>query len=153
MRARDLMSYPALTCHVNDPLTVPANLMWDHDCGIVPVVNDEGKLTSVITDRDICMAAYTQGRALSDLLVNAAMSGHVITATADVSVEDVERLMAQHQVRRIPIVDADGKPIGIVSMADVAIAAAQPGTHLREGRLVATLASIERPRHSSKEAA
>lgn len=153
MRARELMSYPVFTCHVNDPLTVPASLMWEHDCGVIPVVNDEGKLTSIITDRDICMAAFTQGRPLYELLVNAAMSGHVITATADQSVEDVERLMAEHQVRRIPVVDADGMPIGIVSTADLAITAAKPGSHVREERLVATLASIDRPRNPSKEAA
>lgn len=153
MRARDLMTYPVLTCHVNDPLTVPASLMWNHDCGVVPVVNDEGKLTSIITDRDICMAAYTQGRPIGDLLVNSAMSTHAITATADASAEDLERLMAQHQVRRIPIVDGDGKPIGLVSMADLVIAAAPAGSTLREGRLVSTLAAIERPRASSKEAA
>ena len=99
------------------------------------------------------MAAYTQGRPLNDLLVNTAMSAHAVTATPDASAEDLERMMAQHQVRRIPIVDDAGAPIGIVSMADIAIAAAQPGSHLREGRLVATLASIERPRNPSKEAA
>ncbi len=81
------------------------------------------------------------------------MSSHAISASADTSAEDIERLMAQHQVRRIPIVDGDGKPIGIVSMADIAIAAARPGTNLREGRLLSTLASIDRPRHLKPEAA
>ena len=153
MRARDLMTSPVITCHVNDPLSIAANIMWDYDCGVVPVVNDDGKLTSIITDRDICMATYLQNRAPSDILVNSAMSTHAISASADASAEDVERLMAQHQVRRIPIVDVDGKPIGIVSMADLAIATAQPGSQLREGRLVATLASVDRPRHLKPEAA
>lgn len=153
MRAKDLMTYPVLTCHVNDSLSIAANIMWDYDCGVVPVVNDEGKLTSIITDRDICMATYLQNRSPSDILVNSAMSSHAITASADASAEDIERLMAQHQVRRIPIVDGDGKPIGIVSMADIAIAAARPGTTLREGRLLSTLASIDRPRHLKPEAA
>src|SRR5678816_480962 len=56
MQARDLMAKPTVTCHVNDPLNIAAQRMWDADVGALAVVNDDGELTGIVTDRDICMA-------------------------------------------------------------------------------------------------
>jgi CBS domain-containing protein len=155
MRAQDLMTSPAITCHVNDPLSVAAARMWDADIGVLPVVNDDGKVTGMITDRDLCMAAYTQGRALNALLVNSAMAKHVVSAHPDANVGDVEQLMAKHQVRRIPIVDDAGKPIGIVSMNDLAMESVQPDTAMKHGpsKLAQTLAAICQPRAQAQKAA
>lgn len=147
MRARELMSYPVITCHVNDSLASVARQMWDHDCGAIAVVKDESVLTGMITDRDICMAAYTQGRPLDEILVHTAMAHDVVCATADLNVEEVERMMAERQLRRIPIVDAEHRPIGILTLADLATECVRPASHLKQGRLAHTLASIERPRH------
>ncbi len=148
MRARELMTYPVITCHVNDSLASVARQMWDHDCGAIAVVKDEGVLTSMITDRDICMAAYTQGRPLDEILVHSAMAHGVICAPPEIGVDEIERMMAQHQVRRIPIVDADHYPIGMVTLADLANECVRPASHLQQGRLAHTLASIERRRHN-----
>ncbi len=155
MRARDLMTSPAITCHVNDPLNVAAQRMWDADIGALPIVTDEGKLTAMLTDRDICMAAYTQGRALGDLLVNSAMSKKVIATTADASVAELEQLMSSHQVRRVPVVDTAGKPIGIVTLNDLAIESVQPDTSLKHGpaKIALTLAAICQPRGGTRKAA
>jgi CBS domain-containing protein len=149
MRAHDLMTSPPITCHVNDPLTVAAQKMWNGDVGALPVVNDEGKLTGMITDRDICMAAYTQGRVLEDLLVNAAMATKVITASLDATITEIEELMAEHRVHRIPIIDEAGMPVGIVSMNDLAIESVQPDTAMEHGpsRIAYTLAAICAPHH------
>jgi CBS domain-containing protein len=148
MRAQDLMSHPAVTCHVNDPLTVAASLMWEHDCGALPVVRDGGELAGMITDRDICMAAFTQGRRLDEILVNTAMANHVISAHPDESLDEIEDQMAAHQVRRLPVVDGDGKPIGILSINDLAIESSQPDTRMMNGpsKVVRTLAAIGRSR-------
>jgi CBS domain-containing protein len=54
MRVQDLMAHPAITCHVNDALDLAAQRMWDHDCGVLPVVNDEGKVTGMITRSKPC---------------------------------------------------------------------------------------------------
>ena len=155
MRARDLMTSPTITCHVNDPLFVAAARMWDADIGVLPVVNDDGKVTGMITDRDICMAAYTQGHSLDSLLVNSAMGRHVITAGPDANLNEVEELMAKHQVRRIPIVDDDGKPLGIISLNDLAIESVQPDSAMNHGpsKLAHTLAAICQPRTSRSKAA
>lgn len=154
MHVQDLMSSPAVTCHVNDTLQVAAQLMWDHDCGALPVVTDTGTCVGMITDRDVCMAAYTQGRSLDAMLVHGAMSKHVISARPGQRVGELEQLMAQHQIRRIPVIDAEGRPIGIVSLNDLAIESAQPDTRMKQGlaKVAHTLAAICRPRVTRKAA-
>lgn len=153
MLAQDLMSHPPVTCHMNDPLKLVAHEMWNHDCGALPVVNDEGKLVGMITDRDICMAAYTQSRSLDELLVNSAMATHVISARPDQSVAEVAQLMAQHQIRRLPVVDGDHKPVGVISLNDLAIEAVRPDTRMKQGTssVAATLAAICRPRRPKRQ--
>ena len=155
MRVRDLMTEPAVTCHVNDTLQTAAMLMWDHDCGAIPVVNDDGAATGVITDRDICMAAYTQGRPLDEMLVNTAMAHQVFAVTPDQNVEDAERVMAERQVRRLPVVDAWGAPVGMLSLDDLAIEATQPDTSMTNGpnKVAHALAAICRPRRAKRQAA
>jgi CBS domain-containing protein len=155
MRVQDLMSHPAITCYVTDSLNVPAKLMWDHDCGAIPVVDEEGKLAGMVTDRDIGMAAYTQGRPLAEIVVSDVMARHVISAEPDQELGEVEHLMSAHQVRRIPIVDAHGKPVGLLSLNDLAIESAQADTRMQGGasRVAHTLAAICQRRGRSRRAA
>jgi CBS domain-containing protein len=155
MRVQDLMAHPAITCHVNDSLDAAAQKMWDHDCGALPIVNDEGKVTGVITDRDICMAALTQGRPLHELLVNLAMAKHVIAVGPDSLLGDAERLMALHQIRRLPVLDAENRPLGVISLNDLAIEAAQPDTRMKHGitKVTHTLAAICQRRTATRQAA
>jgi CBS domain-containing protein len=63
-QVQQVMTMSVYSCHVNDHLGTAAKLMWEHDCGVVPVVNDDGRAIGMLTDRDICMAAFTQGRVL-----------------------------------------------------------------------------------------
>ena len=148
MHAEQLMSTPIVMCHVNDPLSIVAQLMWDHDCGAVAVVNDDGKLTGIVTDRDICMAAHTQGRPLDEILVHTAMSKRVVAAQATEDLEFVERLMASHKIRRIPVIDIEGRPIGMVSLDDIARESVQPDSSIKHGpqKLARTLAAVCTPR-------
>lgn len=155
MRVQDLMSHPAITCDVNDDLNVPAKLMWDHDCGVILVVRGDGKLEGVITDRDICMAAYTQGRSLDQILVNSVMAKHVVSAHPDQKLGEVERMMAEHQVRRIPVVDEDNRPVGVLSLNDLALESVEPDTRMKDGvsKVAHTLAAVCRPRVEEQVAA
>lgn len=155
MNVQDLMAHPAITCHVNDSLDMIAQRMWDHDCGALPVVNDDGVVTGMITDRDICMAALTQGRPLHELLANLAMSKVVVAVRPEDSVDDAERLMALHQVHRLPVVDAGHHPVGLVSLNDLAIAAVQSDGHRKHNMagVARTLAAVCQPRGASPRAA
>lgn len=155
MHVQDLMAHPAITCHVNDSLDAAAQKMWDHDCGVLPVVNDEGEVTGMVTDRDICMAALTQGRPLHELLVNLAMAKHVVAVGPNSSIGDAERLMSQHQIRRLPVLDAANRPLGVISLNDLAIEAVQPDTRMQHGisKVTHTLAAVCQPHAAAPQAA
>jgi CBS domain-containing protein len=92
--------------------------MWNGDCGAVPVVADS-KVVGVVTDRDVCMATFTQGAPPSRLQVKVAMSKELFSCAPDDSIEAVLSAMASQRVRRLPVVTADAKLVGIVSIADI----------------------------------
>ena len=73
-RVREVMTKDVLTCSVSDRLNRAAQLMWESDCGCIPIVEEHGMLVGMLTDRDICMAAYTSGKPLSEISVTSAMS-------------------------------------------------------------------------------
>jgi CBS-domain-containing membrane protein len=101
----------------------------------------------MLTDRDICMAAYTRGRPLTELPVSGAMSTRLHTCRAGDTLRSVLELMSARQIRRVPVVDDDRKLLGIVSLADVALLAQAPSTHSQEARawLTGVLAGISEP--------
>ena len=78
MQIKDIMSHPVVSCPADSTLDQAARLMWEFDCGIVPVIGDDGRLVGVVTDRDICMAAYTQGKTLSAIPVGTAVAPQVV---------------------------------------------------------------------------
>jgi CBS domain-containing protein len=155
MQVQELMSHPALTCYVTDSLAVPARLMWDHDCGAIPVVDEEGKLAGMITDRDICMAALSQGVPIVELAVAAVMAKQVIAVEPAQKLGEAEQLMARYRVRRLPVVDAHGRPVGVLSLNDLAIESVQPDTPMKHGpaKIAHTLAAISQHRAPRRRAA
>lgn len=151
MRVTELMNHEVKTCGVNDLVSVAAKVMWENDCGCVPVVDRDGRLAGMITDRDICMAAYTQNLPLSLIQVDSAMAQPVISCTPEDDIATAEELMRQNQVHRLPVVDPEGKPIGILSLSDIVreaeattAKAAQP--QLPADAIVDTLVAIAAPR-------
>lgn len=97
MKVKQCMSKPAVVCHLDDTLHEAAKRMWENDCGALPVITTEGHVAAMLTDRDICMAAYTQGHPLHALKVSGAMSRTVYACSSDDSVEAAERLMRDHR--------------------------------------------------------
>lgn len=146
MHVKEIMTHPVITCSVDSSLSFVARLMWDHDCGAIPVVDREGRLAGIVTDRDICMAAYTQGGALASIPVTTAMAKQVLASHLDDSVETAEELMAEGQVRRVPVIDNDGRPVGIVAMNDLARLAGRTRKGGVDREVVQTLAAICVPR-------
>jgi CBS domain-containing protein len=117
--ARALMTEHVRCCGPGDSLTEAAQLMWNGDCGVVAVVAD-GRVVAVITDRDVCMATFTQGKAPSELQVGGAMSKRLVTCAPDASIASVLATMTAERVRRLPIVSDDAKLLGLISLADLA---------------------------------
>lgn len=117
------MSRKVATCGIGDTLNAAAQIMWEHDCGFVPVLDGE-RLVGVVTDRDSLMAAYTRGVPLTAIRVREIMSREVLTCAPNDDVIEAGRRMAAHQIRRLPVVEK-GRVMGVVSLNDVALAARQ----------------------------
>jgi CBS domain-containing protein len=117
--AADVMHSPAICCRAHDNLHEAARLMWEHDLGTVPVVNDADEPVGMLTDRDACMAAYTQGVPLIHGSVASAMSQKVVLCDVTTPLAKIRELMAEARVRRMPVVDAQGKLVGIIGLSDL----------------------------------
>lgn len=154
MNVEELMARPVVTIQTHESLNVAAQKMWDSDCGVLPVVGDDGRLVGILTDRDICMSAWSKGRPLDAILAEEAMSRQVYSIRPDQEIGRAEQLMAENQIRRVPVVDGGEKPIGILSMNDLAREGARSGSRLKDGaaRAIKTLAAICQPRKRAKAA-
>lgn len=158
MKVAELMSKHVATCRPEDGLNAAADIMWRMDCGCVPVVSGEvqGRVIGMITDRDCCMAAYTRGTSLSGIRVADAMSKDLHACRPETSVEEAEATMREAQVRRLAVVDDDGRLQGVVSLADLARdAAAQRDSRKRrrsEADVGDALAGICAPRRAAAPA-
>ena len=119
MKVADLMTGEVRSCTIHDSLNGAARIMWDHDCGCAPVVDAHGKLVGIVTDRDISMAAYTQGVPLQAIPVERVMSKRVVSCSRTDELETTHQLMRTHEIHRIPVVDARGRLIGIVTLSDL----------------------------------
>ncbi|HEY2410092.1 MAG TPA: CBS domain-containing protein [Polyangiaceae bacterium] len=116
----DVMSTIVRTCYDWDTLEVAAQILWESDIGCVVVVDERRRPIAMLTDRDVAMAAYTQGIALRQGRVSSAMSKHLLTVRSDATTREVELIMQDNQVRRLPVVDDEHRLIGVVSLSDIA---------------------------------
>jgi CBS domain-containing protein len=154
MNVSELMTTSVKSCGTSDDLQRAAQIMWEGDCGAIPVLDDDKRVVGMITDRDICMAAYTQNRPLWQIPVSSAMATKVHGIRETDPVEIVETLMRRVRVRRLPVLDTHGRLTGILSMNDLARHA-----HRSQGRknnglsgdsIVHTLAAIGEAPASAK---
>ena len=119
MNVDQAMTRDVKACGPNDSLSRAAQVMWESDCGCIPVVDGEGRAVAMLTDRDICMAAYTRGQPLSDMTVASAASGRLISVQPEDTLATAEQRMREHKVRRLPVVGSDGKLVGLLSINDL----------------------------------
>jgi CBS domain-containing protein len=115
-----IMTEDVSTVRPEDSVQHAARIMRDEDCGALPVVDRYGRAVGMITDRDITCRIVADGRDLRRARVSDAMTGDIFACPFDSSIEDVMRVMSEHQVRRIPITDDRDRVIGIVSQGDLA---------------------------------
>lgn len=151
MKVNELMTREVDTCLSDSPLARAAQLMWEKDHGSVAVIDGQARPVGMITDRDVCMGAYTTGSSLWDVPVSRSMSHPVVVVGQDDDVEEAERLMREKMVRRLPVVDGDGKLVGILSLSD--LARAEPTDARQRTRfdheLVETYAALTRSRREA----
>ena len=118
MQAKDIMTENPCCCSPNDTVQDVARTMRDHDCGAIPVM-DKGRLVGIVTDRDLTVRVLAAGLDHESTVADV-ISRELSTCSPDADLSEVERVMSDQQVRRIPIVDADKRCVGIVSQADLA---------------------------------
>jgi CBS domain-containing protein len=152
MRVGQLMTKDIEACSPDDHLGRAAQIMWERDCGVVPITTPERRLVGIVTDRDACMASYTRGQRLEEIRVGDVMSTNVYACRPADDPGRAEDLMKSAQVHRLPVVDAADQLLGMVSLADMArraakaTAGAKADSELSPAAIGETLAAISQPR-------
>jgi CBS domain-containing protein len=149
MKVKDAMMRTAASCSRETNLGAAVEILWDRNCGILPIVDAEKKVVGVVTDRDICVALGTRNRLAGDVTVGEVTSGRLFACAPEEDIRLALATMAQAKVRRLPVVTADGKLEGILSMDDV-VTHSQARTGKATGELssddvVETLKKLYRP--------
>jgi CBS domain-containing protein len=122
MKVRDIMTEELRCCQPDTNLAAATELMWNNDCGVLPVV-DDGKLAGIITDRDICVALGTRNRPAADMAVRDVATHEVQTCAPDDDVHTAMGIMRRAKVHRLPVVSDGGQLEGIVALNDIVLAA------------------------------
>ena len=124
----EVMTKNLVCCLPNDSVAKAAELMKSENIGSIPVIENEQtqKLVGIVTDRDLALKIVAEGRDVKSTKVEAVMTHQVVTCRADDDLQKALDAMAEHQLRRIPVVDNDNKILGIIAQADVATRVDQP---------------------------
>lgn len=120
MKVKELMTTDVKRCSPETNLAAAAKIMWEGDCGAVPVTDESNHVVGVITDRDICIAAATRPRTEGEIPVQEVMSKTLYTCAPADDVRSALETMKTRKIRRLPVVDQSGRLAGIVSIHDIA---------------------------------
>jgi CBS domain-containing protein len=123
MRVQDVMTRNVKSCQPEATVDQAAMMMWDYDCGVLPVVDSDGRVMGMITDRDIAIAASTRGRLTTQIKVGEVMSGNVYACAEDEDIKSALHTMRRERVRRLPVINREGKLAGILSINDIVLRA------------------------------
>lgn len=121
MDIRSVMTPDPATCQASSPIRDVARLMLDNDCGLVPVIDASGRPVGTVTDRDIALRVVAEGREVQQCTAQDCMTAPVTTVSLDSDLAETTDLMEREQVRRMLVVDQDGRLCGIVAQADIAL--------------------------------
>jgi CBS domain-containing protein len=150
MKVADVMTRRVRSCQPASTLEAVARIMWEQDLGALPVTDDTGRPIAMITDRDLAVAAYTQGKALRDVAARTAMSRELHTVHVSDNLEEAERIMRRQQIRRLAVVDESARLVGMLTLNDIARSRTRafegPDAITQLAEVGKTLATISRPR-------
>jgi CBS domain-containing protein len=116
---RDVMTSEPRTIDAGQSVAYAAKMMRDEDVGLAPIVEDD-RFIGMLTDRDIAVRVVAEGKNPNEVTVGEVASKQVVTIDPQQDLAEALRIMAKHQVRRLPVVEEDGRLVGIVAQADVA---------------------------------
>jgi CBS domain-containing protein len=140
MLVKDAMSKNLYCCAPSDTAQAAAKMMKAHGMGALPVISDSSnrRLEGIVTDRDLCCSVVAGGKLAETTKIVDVMTSNPVTCAAENTLEDCEELMQKHQVRRLPVTDKQGRCIGVVAQADIAL-------HGPAGMVAKLVAEISKP--------
>lgn len=118
MKVRDAMTPDPVTCEPTTTLRLVATVMLDHDCAAVPIVSS-GEVLGIVTDRDIACRAVARGWNAAELPASAVMSAPLVAIHPDETFDDAAQVMKENHVHHLPVIDDDGRLLGIVAQSDL----------------------------------
>jgi CBS domain-containing protein len=148
MTVKDVMTEQVTTCRPETNLATAVALMWENDCGVLPVLADTGELAGIVTDRDICIALGTRNRLPSEITVREVMETTTLICKATDDIRSALQIMRVAKVRRLPVIGENGLLEGVVSLSDIVLSArrgllmAGSATGVSNGDLVPALQEI-----------
>jgi CBS domain-containing protein len=148
MKVREVMTPNPVCCLPTDSAQKVAKALCENDVGSMPVVDDQQshKLLGMITDRDLCCSVVAAGLDAKSTTIEKFISTNPVTCRDGENLDSCERLMREHQIRRIPIVDGEGRVIGIVAQADMALKD-------KPEKVAKTVAEVSKPESSTPSVA
>ena len=123
MKVKEIMSRNVQTVGSDDQLATAATLMWEADCGVVPVVGENNKVLGMLTDRDICIAVATRHRRADEIRVGEVISGQLFSCGPEAELRTALETMKAQKIRRLPVVGSQGELLGVLSLNDIILEA------------------------------
>ena len=123
MKVKEIMTPNAKAIWLTESLSDAAKLMWENDCGVLPIIKDGRKVIGMITDRDVCMAVAMRDTNPSCISVEEVMTGQVYAVDPEDEIGQALQAMREHKIRRLPVVNLQGELEGILSMNDIMLKA------------------------------
>jgi len=141
MKVKAIMTTAPEACRPEDNLARAVELLWKADCGVLPIVDDTGRVAGILTDRDICIALGTRDARASDMHIASVMRPTVYTCEPDDDVLAALALMSDRRVRRLPVLE-NGRLVGVLSLNDVVLAVGTGRNGVRPGAVLETFKSL-----------
>lgn len=144
MKVQEIMTKDVGFCTTEDFLTKAAEIMWQKDCGIVPIINAEKIVVGMLTDRDICFALTTRNARADEIRASEVIGQSIIKCAPEDNIKDVLKKMRKYQIKRLPVTSQNGELIGIISLTDVLFATYKDKSLTK--KLDKTIKEISKPR-------
>jgi CBS domain-containing protein len=151
MLVKQLMTKNVSSCRPEDNLAQLAEVMWNQQCGALPILDGSGRVMGIITDRDICIALGTRNIRASEVLARDVSPPGCVSCSPDNDVRDALRTMATQEVGRLPVVDEAGQMVGILSIDDIIFRAGGGRSGLSDREIIDTLTAMREERIHQSE--
>jgi CBS domain-containing protein len=142
MKVEDIMTASPETCRPDDNLAEAVELLWKANCGVLPVTDHGGRVSGILTDRDICIALGTRNARAAEIPVESVMRTAVYTCQPAEDVLAALGRMTDHRVRRLPVVDTADRLVGILSLNDAVLAAGPGHNAVRPAAVLDTFKAV-----------